>query len=500
MDRRTFLKTTAGVGAAALAAMDATATWAAGATAAGGRHAMLARTSPAQTSPQSRRISLIVNPEQALGEIPADFLGLGYEISSVARPGLLSARNSTYVQFVRNLGRHGVIRIGGNTSDFSSFSKDGPAVCATKGTVADDAVIHDLGEFLEATGWQLIWGLNLGSRDVRNAVDEAASVIAAAKEKLLAFEIGNEPDLFAGGVAHRAKGYSYADYLKEYREYKAALRAKFPKIPFAGPDVASHTDWVTQFAADEGSDVKLLTHHRYAEGPPTSPASTIERLLAPSEGLTRMLTQCEAASHSAGVPYRICETNSCFGGGKPGVSDTLAAALWGLDYLFTMAAANCAGANLETGINQLGFVSSYSPIADDEAQRPVAKPLYYAMLAFAKAGRGTRIGTQFDPAGTNVTAYAVKDTAGRIVVTAINKTADADTAMSISLPEHFKKASILRLTGPSLESKTGVALGGAEAGPEGKLPAEKEESIAIHNGSCDLPLPAASAAILTAEG
>lgn len=478
MDRRTFLQASAGAAAVV----------------AGGGYSAFA-----QRVPEARRIFVAIHPEQALGKIPADFLGLGYEISSVARPGLLSARNSAYIQLVRNLGRRGVIRVGGNTSDFSSYAKDGPAVCATKGTVVDDAVIRDLGEFLDATGWQLIWGLNLGGRDLGNAVEQAASVIAAMKDKLLAFEIGNEPDLFAGGVAHRAKGYSYADYLKEYREYKAALRAKFPKIPFAGPDVASHTDWLTQFAADEGSDLKLLTHHHYAEGPPTSPASTIERLLAPSEGLTRMLAQCETASRSAGVPYRICETNSCFGGGKPGVSDTLAAALWGLDYLFTMAAENCAGANLETGINQLGFVSSYSPIADDEEQRPVAKPLYYAMLAFAKSGRGTRIGAQFDSNGMNVTAYAVKDAAGRVFVTMINKGAEADASVSVSLPHSVRKASVLRLAGPSLDSKAGVTLGGMEVGEEGKWPDGREGSVSIRNGVCDIHLPAASAAILTAQ-
>ncbi|MGH9573361.1 MAG: hypothetical protein ACRD40_07520 [Candidatus Acidiferrales bacterium] len=478
MDRRAFLRASAGAAAAVTGS---------------GYLAF------AQAAPQSPRISLAIHPEQVLGESPADFLGLGYEISSLARLGLLSARNSAYVQFVRNLGRRGVIRIGGNTSDFSSYAKDGPAVCATKGTVVDDAVTRDLGEFLDATGWHLIWGLNLGSRDIGNAVEQAASVIAATKDKLLAFEIGNEPDLFAGGVAHRAKGYSYADYLKEYREYKAALRAKFPKTPFAGPDVASHTDWLTQFAADEGSDLKLLTHHHYAEGPPTSPNSTIERLLVPSEGLARMLNQCEAASRSSGVPYRICETNSCFGGGKPGVSDTLAAALWGLDYLFAMATANCAGTNLETGINQLGFVSSYSPIADNEAQNPIAKPLYYAMLAFAKAGRGTRIGAQLEANGMNVTAYAVKDAAGGVFVTMINKSADGDASVSVSLPHSFRKASVVRLAGPSLDSKTGVTLGRVEVGAEGKCPAPKEEAVSIRNGASDIHLPAASAAILTAQ-
>lgn len=485
MDRRKFLVTSAGAAAAIASASCST---------------FAAAAAP------SRTVSVEVNPLEALREIPADFLGLGYEISSVSRPGLLSARNSAYVQFVRTLAPRGVIRIGGNTSDFSSYSKDGPPICATKASVVDAAVIRDLGEFLDATGWQLIWGLNLGSARVengavtnealQNAIDEAACVVDAAKGKLLAFEIGNEPDLFGGGVAHRAQGYSYADYLKEYRVYKSALRAKFPKIPFAGPDVASHSDWVTQFAADEGSDLKLLTHHRYAEGPPTSPQSTIERLMAPSEGLTRMLATCEAATRSTGVPYRICETNSCYGGGKPGVSDTFAAALWGLDYLFTMAAANCAGANLETGVNQLGFVSSYSPIADDDASRPVAKPLYYGMLAFAQAGRGTRIATQYDESALNLRAYAVKDSAGRVVVTLVNKETSTNAIVSVAISGHFATGSVIRLEGPSLESKTGVTFGGAEVSAEGKWSPQKSEKISLKRGTFEVRVPAASAAIL----
>jgi hypothetical protein len=489
MERRKFLATSVGAAAAIASA----------------RYSALAE--PQAPARPARAVSLRIDPQEMLREIPTDFIGLGYEISSVARPGLLSARNSAYVQFVRSLGPRGVIRIGGNTSDFSSYSKDGPPVCATKAAVVDDAVIRDLAEFLDATGWHLIWGLNLGSAKfengavtngaLQNAIDEAASVIAAAKDKLVALEIGNEPDLFSGVVAHRAQGYSYSDYLKEYRVYKAALRAKFPKAPFAGPDVASHTDWVTQFAADEGSDLKLLTHHHYAEGPPTSPQSTIERLLAPSEGLTRMLATCEAATRSTGVPYRMCETNSCYGGGKPGVSDTFAAALWGLDYLFAMAAANCAGANLETGVNHLGFVSPYSPIADDNASSPVAKPLYYGMLAFAQAGRGTRISAQYDESALNLRAYAVKDPAGRVVVTLINKEASTDATVSVALPAHFAAGSIIRLEGPSLDSKTGVTLGGAEVSAEGKWSPKKSERVSPRSGAWEVHVPAASAAIVT---
>ena len=132
-------------------------------------------------------------------------------------------------------------------------------------------------------------------------------------------------------------------------------------IPLAGPDVAGKTDWVTRFAADEGKDAVLLTHHYYREG--QNPGSTIEKLLGVDPKLQTQLEQLRAASQSCGVPYRICEVNSFSGGGRPGVSDTLAAALWVLDYMFTLASNGCSGVNMETGVNQLGFISSYSPSA-----------------------------------------------------------------------------------------------------------------------------------------
>ncbi len=278
----------------------------------------------------AQAVRVIVDTRRALGTVPADFTGLGYEISSVSRSGLLSSRNATYVQLVRMLGNAGVIRIGGNTSDYASFAAEGQPVSAPKETVVNSANLRELGTFLDATGWRLIWGLNLGSGTEQQAVEEAQAVFAATKDKLLAFEIGNEPDLFGRGSPHRPKGFSYDDYLTEYRRYKAAIRAKLPTAFFAGPDAATVTDWVTRFAADEGNDLKLLTHHYYREC--ANPTSTLDKLLHPDPKLAPELQKLRTASASSHVPYRICETNSFCGGGKPGVSDTFGSALWVLDY------------------------------------------------------------------------------------------------------------------------------------------------------------------------
>ena len=58
----------------------------------------------------ARAVVVTVHPDQPLGVIAPDFMGLGYEISSVATPGLMNGANSVYVQLVRTLGARGVIR------------------------------------------------------------------------------------------------------------------------------------------------------------------------------------------------------------------------------------------------------------------------------------------------------------------------------------------------------------------------------------------------------
>ena len=429
-----------------------------------------------------------------MGMIAPDFIGLGYEISSVAIPGLLSARNSTYVQLVRNLSREGVIRVGGNTSDDASYTPDKQAVSATKGTVVNDAMLQQLGSFLQATNWKLIWGLNLGSGDERQAAAEAKSVAGAASGHLLAFEIGNEPDLFGRGTRHRAKSYGYESYLKEFRRYKAAVRAKLPHAPFAGPDAANETDWVLRFAKDEGSDIKLLTHHYYRQC--AGPTSTLDKLLGRDPKLAPELEQLRLASSTAHIPYRICEVNSFCGGGKQGVSDSFGAALWVLDYLFQLAGAGCGGVNIETGVNQLGFVSWYSPIRQNEAGAYAAAPEYYGMLAFAEASRGRLVGVSCDVSGLKLSAYAVLAADRSLFVTIVNKEAAVDASFNLMLPRNVRNGRVLRLAAPSLQATAGVSFGGSVVSADGAWRPTSSESAIASNGRATIRVPAGSAAVV----
>lgn len=438
-----------------------------------------------------------IDANRTLGRIPADFTGLGYEISSVAVPGLLNPANHHYIQMVRTLGPRGVIRIGGNTSDYSSFQPGGKLVSSPKATVVNSESLRELGRFLNATRWKLIWGLNLGSGTEQRAAREAKAVAAAAGDKLLAFEIGNEPDLFVH-EGHRPAGYSYDQYLSEYRRYKAAIRAQLPSAPFAGPDVARETDWVARFARDEGYDLKLLTHHYYRGGA-RSPRSTLDELLAPDPHLGQMLDAMRAASHKAGIPYRICETNSFSGGGKPGISDTFGSALWTLDYMYTLATHGASGLNLETGVNQLDFVSPYSPIMDDQHGHYTAAPDYYGMLAFAPAAGGELLSADYDAGGLNATAHAARRSDGKVLVTVINKDRKHAAEAHIHTGKNFSRATATRLSGPSLESRTGITLGGSTLDSTGTWRATKTEPIHLTNGEPRILVPAGIAAILMLE-
>jgi hypothetical protein len=447
---------------------------------------------PAATT-QAIPVEVHLDESQTLGQIPAGFLGLGYEISSVASGGPFETGDGVYAQLVRSLGRQGVIRIGGNTADYASFAPHGQSIATSKATVVNEQNLQSLRSFLDATGWQLIWGLDLGKSTEAEAVEEAVAVSKITGPKLLAFEIGNEPDLFSH-EGHRPKGYSYDDYLREYRRYKAAVRTALPQSHFAGPDEALNGGWCSRFAADESKDIVLLTHHYYREG--QNPSSSLDKLLHPDPKLAAMLTQLRTAAQTAGIPFRICETNSFSGGGRPGVSDTFGAALWALEYLCVLAWGGAAGVNMETGVNQLDFVSSYSPIADDTHRHYSAAPEYYGMLAFSHLCGGQRLSLQPLSSELNLSIYGVTSKPGQMTLALLNKEDARDATVKFHCKDRHSPATVLRLTGPSLDAKDGVTLAGAAVSAKGSWAPKKIEHTPIANGICMVSLPAASAAII----
>lgn len=446
---------------------------------------------PLPTAPS--RISIQIDLGTPMHIVPPDFTGLGYETASLGVPGLLSARNERYVELIRGLGASGILRIGGNTSDDTFFKSDGVAKSSPKGTVVNTNCLRELRSFLDAVGWKTIWGLNLGSGTIEQAVEEAAAVNSIVGPRLHSFEIGNEPDLYRG---RPTPGWNYDTFLREHEQFKSAIQAKVPNARFSGPDAAGSTDWVERFAHDEGPSTILLTEHYYI-GNGRSPTSTLSHILQPDEKLAAILKRLQVISTESHIPYRICETNSFYNGGRPGVSDTLGGALWTLDYMFTLCWAGAAGVNIETGVNQYGIISPYSPIAGNGPGANVARASYYGMLAFGRASIGKQLAVDIEKDGINLAAYAVAQCHRKLAVTLINKDLNQNVTVMIRCQRPVRHATALRLEAPSPESTEGLSFGGASVGSDGRWQPTDIETMKIVHGAVEIDMKAASAAVLT---
>lgn len=416
--------------------------------------------------------------------VPNNFIGLGYEMSSVATPGLLSVNNHRYMNLINGLGPTGVLRVGGIVADYTRYEPNGTSRAERQNTVITRAALDRFAEFVKTMGWSAIWSVNFAQGRIEDMIVESRAVANALGGRLLALELGNEVENYGHGEKpFRTSPYNYETYRTEYSEWQAAIRKAVPDIRLAAPDTASSIEWVERMANDSKGDVQLLTTHYYRGN---QKYGTPEQLLRPDSHLKDVLVHLRAASQRSGIPWRMCETNSFFGGGRPGVSDTFVSALWALDYILLLAQYGCSGVNIETGINQLGFISSYSPIQDDQKGVNVAGPSYYGMLAFAVAVADCNevLPIDIDTRGINMTTYVLGTGGKPRSVVIVNKDTLQDAHLSIR--ELGMNAVIaLRLRAPSAGSKTGITFGDSAVDPDGNWKARTTEEI--RDGAVTIP-------------
>jgi hypothetical protein len=449
--------------------------------------------------------SFTIHTDKALAHVPADFTGLSYESSQLIHPTFFNADNTTLVQFFKTLGAAGVLRLGGNMSEFTEWSPIDPVTTGDdegvegpdpgKGskrtfTITPRSIVN-LAGFLNATGWKLIYGLNLARGNSESAADEAAFVSKTIGKNLLAFQFGNEPDLFKHNGDPKDR-WKYPEFIAKWREFEKAVRAKVPGAPLAGPDTSFNPAWVGTFAKDTSGKASIITAHYYAEGPPTDPRMNIDFLLNQQERFRTHILDAVSMCRAAGLPYRMSEGNTCYNAGKPGVSDTFASALWAGDFLAQIAAIGGTGVNLHGGGNGL-----YTPIAGSRKEGFSARPDYYGMLMTRPLLGATILNSELQTAGVNLTAYAAQKK-GKLLVLAFNKDSKP-TSLSISAPAHRLSgpATVLRLTGPAITATSGVTLGGSAVASDGTWKPSSSENIAAETGALQLSLPAYSAALVS---
>jgi hypothetical protein len=406
--------------------------------------------------------------------VPEDFVGLSYESGQLYNAAFFSVKNAALIKAFRELSPKGVLRMGGHLSNITPWEGVGqndakqvrgvrhgiedywewplvdPTVQQNKRGMITRAVLKNLRGFLDAVDWRLMYGLNFASGSTARAADEAAVVQEIMGERLIAFVIGNEVDGFSEDPFFREKNYGVAQYLVEYEAWVKTIRTRVPSAKFAGPDTDGKVDtWVMEFARRTKGNVAMLTSHYYGMGPASAPGMTAERLLAKA---TPKLDAEIAAVHAAqaaggGVAYRMDEGNSCFGGGKAGVSDAYASALWAADYLLRAACAGFAGVNLHGG-----GMGIYTPIESSKTEAAMPRPVYYGMQ-FAQRFVGYEVAAYEIRTPENVTAYEGRKGA-RTLLGIMNK---GERGVRIRLPEGMRSAQRWELRGPALDAKRGVS-------------------------------------------
>jgi hypothetical protein len=193
-------------------------------------------------------------------------MGLSYELAQLSEPAFFSAQHKDLVALFRRLSPSGVLRIGGNTSEFCWFQAT-PETAAPKlhvppGDLAQNwmphrlfaiqpAAIDALAGFLDATGWTAIYGLNFGNSTPDRAATEAAYIQPKLGSRLAFFQIGNEPDLYQkASNGTRPAGWGFDDYVREWVAFADAVSARVPEARFGGPDTAASSDWVVRFGEE----------------------------------------------------------------------------------------------------------------------------------------------------------------------------------------------------------------------------------------------------------
>jgi hypothetical protein len=452
----------------------------------------------------SPQVSLKISTAATGPYMPGDFVGLSYEVQQLTDPTFFAAGNDGLIRRFKDLAPRGVLRLGGNTSEFAwwkatpnSPEPEHPQLPAVEGwprphyyAVTPEAV-RNLAGFLSATGWTCLYGIGMGTNTPQRAAEEAAFVAEILGGSLQYFQIGNEADFFARHNMRDSKTWSAKTYLEEWLTIARAVASRVPEAKFGMPDVGSEASWLTEVAdlwpsIQNPPHVTTLSHHYYFGGPATNPEVNIPNLLKPATmaKVQQTADTANAAAKKMGARVRMTEGNTCYRGGKPGVSDVFAAALWAADYSLLLASNNYSGINLHGGTGKSvansvgGFLPGdillkekgesqeviashphpfYTPIATFGSEY-VMEPVAYGLRFAGEFSGGSFITgdltSRLQASGVDATAYVARLPSGPLAVIILNKDAGQNVQVTLDFGTgRTGKVEIKILHAPALDSR-----------------------------------------------
>ncbi|HEY1590624.1 MAG TPA: glycosyl hydrolase family 79 C-terminal domain-containing protein [Solirubrobacteraceae bacterium] len=461
-----------------------------------------------------------VGPSTVGHPIPSGFVGLSLEYSAVPwYTGTdAGAVNPVFEQLIRNLspGQSPVLRIGGDSTDTTWVPTPGiprPAGVSYSLSPTWLATTAALARDLRA---RMIMGIDLEAGVPALAAAEARAFVARFGPRALrAFEISNEAPRYntipwyRRGPGHlvyaRRPSYDFGDFNREFATVAGRLPAG---VPIAGPTLGGPgwMPYLEKFIASEPR-LGLLTFHTYPfnrcftpVNSPTYPSLSKLLSLDGSRGFAPAIEGYLATARRHRLPFRIDEMNSVACGGKRGISDTFASALWALDSTFEMARLGVSGVNFHMFPGASYILFSFRR---EGAGQWVARvmPEYYGLLMFAQAAPpGSRLLSTAVRGARTVRAWATRATGGTVRAVLINDDVHRRHVFLVRGLSSNARADVIRLSAPSVRANGGVTLGEQRFGltRTGKLSeAPEAEPVGSSHGRLVVTLGPASAALLT---
>lgn len=451
-----------------------------------------------------------LNPRATTLPIGTSFTGISVEWNQV-RPYLqkLHGDRAATAALLRRLARLNgppVVRVGGNSEDQAAWNLPHrhhiPHFVHINIT---RRILTELGWLSRQTRSRLILGLNLGARRpawAAKLMSQSEAIIRPSH--ILAFEIGNEPDLFGRfGKPWRGSGQPYY-----YRQVSAYLKVLAPmargrKLFAGGAFCCGWRSSTPRYIKREAAYLAVSTLHEYPLGAPVrnrrSPQfASIANLLKNSSARAyyREISASVIAGRKAGVPVRWGEMNSAYGGGKDGVSNTFAAALWGTDAMFETARAGAGGVNF----HMPGYYGAwlYGPRGHVRVM-----PLYYGMWLFAKAaGMHGRLVPVAYKRPLNIKIWAVRGSRGELRIVILNKDLTRRAIIHLRVAGYMLSHE-MRMAAASVKSRWRVRLGpwtfngSINGDPHPVAWNRRVQTIAtVGPGAWNIPMPPASGALL----
>ncbi|TRX94180.1 hypothetical protein FHL15_004948 [Xylaria flabelliformis] len=357
--------------------------------------------------------------EIIVGEPLDGFVSFSIEFASFPD---FAGNSSTPNKFSNNLlnnlgyltGTKPYIRVGGNTQDYAIYNPN--LTIALKGTVnatrsPDYPTTIEIGPsyFDSYTTWPNVkfsHGFNMGGnhddRQWATLIQTAAIACKTlGKDKLYWWEYGNEPDLFPTSAQGpvRPANWNESDYVAEWlvatRAIKGVITETCPDLlgndtygylapSFAGigNNLKAPRAWADGLNTD--GTVRYFSTHNYISGA-TSPGVTLQGTLmnhtrTRSSVDTHVSEFAQISPSAPGLRQIMGETNSLYNQGKPGLSNSFGAALWGIDFNLYCASVGIGRVHMHMGTNYR--YASWQPITTDLAVVGTKAP-YYGNIAVA---------------------------------------------------------------------------------------------------------------------